>query len=109
MRAGKLKQRVQFQQQTSQQDTAGQPLNVWTLFAERYASVEPLTGREMYASMERVGRVETRFRIRYTPGIVPKMRIVWLGRVFDITYVAQQNGEPVEQIIMAQELVGESP
>lgn len=109
MRSGPLRHRVTVQVRASAQDPSGEPRNEWQPFVTRWASVEPLVGREFFASQERNGRVQTRFRMRFVDGLKPAMRIIWQSRVFDITAVQQVRGLKAELVIMADELVEAAP
>ncbi len=109
VRAGAMRHRIKIQVRTTVQDETGDPLNNWSDVAERWASVEPLVGREFFASQQRNGRVQTRFRLRYVAGIAPRMRIEFDGRVFDITEVQAPRSIKNEMILMADELVERSP
>lgn len=103
--AGNLRHVIEIQQRMDLRGESGDPTNTWTLFAKVRASVEPLLGKEYFASEQREASVNTRFRIRYLEGLRPKMRIVWSGRWYDIESVAMVNGIKHEMVIMANELV----
>lgn len=87
MRAGKLRHLVTIQRATETQDSAGEPVVVWTEFAKAWAAVEPLKGREFFEAQQHYGQVTHRVAIRYLAGIVPKMRVVHGERSFDIQAV----------------------
>lgn len=112
MRAGKLDTRIRIDRMSTTQDAAGAQVNTWVAVAYRWASVEPLVGREFLAAQQRGGKVQTRFRLRYYEGITPAMRIVWtigaVTRYFDITDVQIVQGKKHEMIVMADELVNVS-
>ena len=52
MRAGKLREKIVIQQNTPTQDDYGAEKEVWTTFATRRASVEPLKGNEFFAAQQ---------------------------------------------------------
>ena len=97
---------IEVQARSESRMASGDPVEVWTLFATVHASVEPLLGKEYFASEQREALVNTRFRIRYLAGLLPKMRIVWDSRWYDIISVAMVNGIKFEMVVMANELVG---
>lgn len=109
IRPGEMRHRIRIERQSTAVDAAGEPLRVWALVAERWASVEPLVGKEFFASQQRSGTVKTRFRLRFLAGVAPKMRIVWNNKVFDISDVLMVDGIEHELVIMADESVGEKP
>lgn len=84
MRAGELRERITIQQATATRDAIGGEVEAWTTYAEMYAAIEPLSGRELFAAKQVAGEVSHRVRIRYHAGIVPKMRALHGARVLDI-------------------------
>lgn len=103
MRAGKLRHTITIQQRSDSQNSYGEQANTWTTFAEVRASVEPLQGREFFASQQMQAEVTTRFRIRYLDGVTADMRISYDGRTFDIQAVLNPNERGRELHIMAVE------
>ncbi len=107
IRSGALRHRVTIQSRATTQTASGQPTWNWTTFATVWSSVEPLLGGgEVLAAAQRQARVPTRFRIRYLTGVLPSMRILWDGRLFDIKEVQQPRGIEYEMILITEELVG---
>lgn len=105
MRAGKLRHTITIQDQTTSQDSCGGVVDTWTDFATVRASVEPLQGREFYASQQFQAEVTTRFRIRHISGVKPTMRVVFEGRNFNIQAVLDPNEMHRELHLMAVEIV----
>lgn len=105
MIAGRFNKRIQIQQQTTAADAAGTPLNIWTTVATVWASVEPLSGREYFGGAERQAQVSTRIRMRYMAGVLPRMRVVYAGRWFDVLSVIDGNESHRELELMCNELV----
>ncbi len=87
MLAGKLRCWVTIQQIGTAQDASGQVVDSWSTVATRWASIEPLSGREYFAARQFQAQVNIRVRLRYLAGIVAKMRILYETRVFDIEAV----------------------
>lgn len=87
IRAGKLRHLITIQQPGTGRDACGGVLsNSWVDFAtDVRASVEPLQGREFFATVQQGAELTTRFRLRYLPGVRPDMRIIHQGRVFLIS------------------------
>lgn len=84
MRAGLLRKRITLQRSTSTQDTFGADVVTWADVGGRWASVEPLAGREFEDGQQNISRIETRFVTRYTTGITSKNRIVFNNVNYDI-------------------------
>jgi SPP1 family predicted phage head-tail adaptor len=70
-----------------------------------WAAVEPLKGREYFQAAAVNAENMVRFRIRYRPGIMSDMRVVYSGRVFNIQSVIDVEERHREIQIMAQEVV----
>ena len=82
--ASKLRHRVTFLQRVVEMDKWNQPQEMWVIFAEVWANVEPITGREYWASSQVQSEVTHRIRIRYLPGLDPSMLALFKGRVFEL-------------------------
>ena len=99
--AGTLRHRVVIQQLTeTPRDGFGAPARAWSAFATRWASVEPLTGREIFEAQQTYPRVDYRIRLRHTEGITSKMRVDFNGRFFDIVGVWVLQERRVETHLM---------
>lgn len=103
MRLGPLRKRVTFQSPKAGRDAFGQPLVGWDDVATVWASVEPVSGRELLAAQQMQGEVTHRIRLRYLVGITTATRILFGARVFDIqsTINAREAGASLE--ILAKE------
>ena len=85
MRGGKLRRRVNIEQQTLVQDGTGNPVPTWNAFAANVpAEIVEASGREILQA----GQVNPQRRLivslRYMTGITPSMRIVYGTRTFYI-------------------------
>lgn len=105
LNAGAMRHSIEIQQRTNVRGESGSPILQWVLFAKVRASAEPLLGKEYFASQQREAKVQTRFRIRYLAGVLPKMRIVWDNKWYDIESAVAVNGIKHEMVVMASELV----
>ena len=88
IRAGKLRQVITYQAKTQTVDEYGGPVEAWADFATVRASVAPLIGKDMLASMAAQSTAEARVNHRYLSGITSAMRILWNGATYEIV------GEP---------------
>lgn len=86
MQAGKLRHRVSFQEKLKQRDPqSGAVEFIWVdRWPEVYASVEPLSARDMLAAKAAQSELSARIVIRYREGISSEMRIVHRGLVYQI-------------------------
>lgn len=120
MQLGNFRQRITIQENRYQRDEANQkvadsvgaPIDDWVDVRTCWASMEPLSGREYFASAQVQAEQVTRFRIRYPRfQIWPGMRIKYhdavlvADRYFDIQAVIDQNEMHVELWLMCVEQV----
>ncbi len=102
--AGRLNKRVSFQKRISQKDAAGQKQEGWEQIGSmRWASVEPINGRELLAASQVRGETTHRVRCRYFDGVTAANRIVFKNRVFDIQSSINPRESGIELEILCKE------
>lgn len=69
MRAGKLRQRVILQSPSGSRDAVGERTTTWTDVATVWASVNPLTARELIAAGQMQSELSHRVRIRHSSAV----------------------------------------
>lgn len=85
MGAGKLRHRVELQQQSTAKDDFGQVIpGAWTTAATVWAHVVHLSGIESIKSGADTSTTRASVRIRHRSGVNAGMRLVHDGRVYDI-------------------------
>ena len=86
MRAGALRHRITFQSPDLIQDPGtGEMLQGWATVWEKVpASVEPLSARDLIAAQAGQSEASGRMVIRYRAGVLPTMRILHRGDVYNI-------------------------
>ena len=105
MNAGRLDKRISIERhEVGQDDETGEVIDRWIPTYSVWAAIEPLQGREFIAAMSVHAELTIRIRLRYLPGIVPTMRVVYQGRVFSLTAVINVREENVELQLMALEM-----
>ncbi len=99
MRAGDLRHPIEIQQFSAVRDPGsgefGEP--AWQIFASTWASVEPLSAKDLIAAQSAQSEATARVVIRYRPGVLPTMRIVHRGQIYSI------EGPPLEDDKSGQE------
>ncbi len=65
-------------------DEYNEPIREWTEFATVRGEVDPLRGREFFASRQVQAEQTHRISFRYIKGVKPTMRIRWGERIFEI-------------------------
>jgi SPP1 family predicted phage head-tail adaptor len=89
MRAGQLRHRITIEQASDARDEYGEPVQSWTTYAQAWAAVEPISGREYWSANQDVAKANYRIRLRHDPAlaITTAMRVLFDGRTFDIEAV----------------------
>jgi SPP1 family predicted phage head-tail adaptor len=120
MQAGKLRHKITVQENRpvqdelgrAQRDDYGAQIDNWVDLWTCRASMEPLSGREYFASAQIQAEQVTRFRIRYPrfqiwPGMRVKYRdpVLAADRYFDIQAAINQNERNIELWLMCVEQV----
>jgi SPP1 family predicted phage head-tail adaptor len=94
-----------IQQVTEGQDATGAVTESWDTFATVWSSLEPIAGREYFEAKQTMADTTHRIRIRYLSGVVPKMRVLFGSRIYNITEIINYMERNVELHLMATELL----
>jgi SPP1 family predicted phage head-tail adaptor len=110
MKAGAMRARVTIQQRTLAQDAAGAHKPAWDDLGTVWADVRSIGGFERLAPQvdQTVATATHTARMRKgAQGIVlrPSMRLLWDGRVFEITSVLDPDNRGIQQLAMLFEIV----
>lgn len=93
MSAGKLDRRITLQRATASDDGfSSEGTLTWSDLATVWAEVSPVSDGERWRAGEVAAHITHRFRIRWsstTATLTPKDRILYQGRVFDISGVKE--------------------
>jgi SPP1 family predicted phage head-tail adaptor len=83
--AGKLRHRIRITQPGLNEDAFGDsPNDDASLIATVWASIEALTGRELYAAQQRVAEVTHKITIRWMPEITSRLNVLFENRMFQV-------------------------
>lgn len=91
MQPGQLDRQIEIHAPTTSVDAIGQETVSWSLWAKPWAQYETSTGDETFDAAQRTAEQKGTFRIRYRPGVTPKMRVVYDTQIYDILDVAEPN------------------
>lgn len=105
--AGEMRHVVRIERQTEDQESSGQLTEEWELVAQRRAAIVRTTGREVFAAQQQAARVPTLFRLRFIADVMPSMRLLCDGRVYDIKSAVDPTGRGEELLVTTEERVGE--
>ena len=115
MRAGKLRHRVTFEEATDVPRSSGARTKVWNEVGTRWASVDPLTGKEVLTAAQVAARVSHKITIRNRPPSPSKpaaqlrIRLAKTGepvRIFNVESSLNWQERGIESSILATEAVG---
>ena len=105
MNAGSLRHRITIQSVTETEDTFGGTTEVWGTHATVWASIEPLSGRELLQAQQVQAEVTHRVRCRYVSGVTSKMRVLYGARYFNIITPINPEERNRELALMCKELI----
>jgi SPP1 family predicted phage head-tail adaptor len=87
IKAASLRHLVEIDAPVDTQDSNGDPVRTWEVYAEIHAEIEHLRANEMLALQTIHGAVDTRFRLRcdvVTKQITEKYRIRYDGTIYNL-------------------------
>jgi SPP1 family predicted phage head-tail adaptor len=99
MDAGKLRERVTWQQAAESRNSLGETIVSWATFATVSASVEGVTAREALAAGQQDVTITHKVRLRYLPGLTQNMRGLWRGRVLEIVSLLEHGNRSEHEAI----------
>jgi len=97
--AGSLRERVTVQQASESRNALGETVLSWATFAERWASVEGVSSRELLQYGQQQIEVSHRVRMRYLTGLTQSMRLVWRGRTLEIVSLLEHGNRSEHELI----------
>ncbi len=110
MRAGTLRHSVEIQRASETREADGGITPKWRTIAHRYASIEPLKGREFWSAQQVNSAVTHKIKLRFLAGLLAtdRIRMVHGGRIFNIAPPLDVMERRREMVIMASEAVSEA-
>lgn len=102
MNAGKFDKFVKFQRRSGGQGPTGQPVDGWDDIAERWVNIETLTGAESVRQSGESATATHRVTCWMVPGLTPRDRILFGGRIFDIDRAVPIYNETQLQILCTE-------
>ena len=105
MRVGTLDQRITIQIATTSRGSSGEQIEAWQTWRTVWANVQTTGGSENFYSPQLVAEATHKIKIRYLALIKSTMRVLWQGRILDITYVDPSRQRRGEMFLLCQEKV----
>ena len=99
---GRLRERVTVQQATETRNTIGETVQAWSTFAERWASVEGLSSREVLLQGQQQTELSHRVRMRYVDGMTQTMRLLWRWRVLEISSLLEHANRSEHELLCTE-------
>lgn len=87
MSSGELDERVSLQRLTPKRDGAGGATETWAEYAEVWAKVRPMTGRERENAARTEALSDYVVKIRYRADVRAADRIVWRDRELNVRFM----------------------
>jgi len=100
---GKLRHRVTIQSYTATKNNFGEEIRVWNKFAEVSASIEPLSGKELFTAQQLHAEATTQMIIRYIQGLDTSMRVLFGTRIYDILHVSNKEERNIAMYLLCKE------
>lgn len=107
----RMRQRITFQTESGSGDGGGGTTLSWMSGSTVWAEVRPVSSRSLSAEQFRGGKVQNRAThviiTRYIADVIPKMRILYGSRTFNIRSVVNVDEQSEFLEILVEEGVGE--
>lgn len=102
---GRLRHRIELHSAASARDSYGQPVETFTKYADAWASIVPMTGREQVQNEQVKGDLTHKVLIRYNAAVNRTDRVIFGIRTLEIVYVIniEERGRYME--LQCKELV----
>ena len=105
MDIGRFNRRISIEQQSSTQDTLGQPVDTWTTFASVWADIRYTGGLEAIKANAVGSTAKVSVRVRYLTGVTAGMRVSHGLETFNILAVLPDaNGRRYVDLVCEQVL-----
>lgn len=102
--SGRMRERVEIQKPADVQNQFGEATLQWTTLGTVWAQVKNLTARDFFAAQQAGTLATHRILIRFFPQLTTQCRIVWRGRIMEITSI-NEGEDRREQELFAKESV----
>jgi len=105
MRPGQLRHRISIQTNTPTTNDFNEEVEGWSTDATTWASIEPMSGKELVNAQQVVANITHKIIIRFRSGIAPQQRILFGSRIFNIESVINPEERNRELQLLCTEAV----
>ena len=99
MRAGRLRNKLEFLEKFETFDQYGRAETSWSVFATCWGEITQISGRESWANDRVLNDLSIAFRIRFRPGLTNDMRVRYDGVDYELVEKVDPNGKRAELVI----------
>jgi len=93
VRLGKLRHRISIEPVAETQGSDRSSIESWLTYATVQASIESMSGREYSDAQTTQADITHRIYLRYVSGVIPKMRVKYGTRIFDVLSVINTSAD----------------
>jgi len=103
IRTGTMKHQIEIRRSTEYKDDNGFVRHSYALLNKVRASINPVTGNELFVNSQIINEITHKIGVRYTD-VTEKDQIIFNGRKFNVVQVLNFNEQKVNLIILAKEI-----
>lgn len=103
MRAGDLRHQIVIQRYTETSNDFGEMVQEWATLSTQRASVNPISGKDIFSGAVLVNETTHKVFMRYVTDIKPNDRVLFDGRIFNITAVINKDEKNVSLELLCKE------
>lgn len=101
--SGAMRERVTIQRPVENQSSFGETTLSWEDEGTVYASIMGVRAADYFAAQQAGVLVTHRIRIRFFPGLTHQHRLLWRGRVMEISSVLEREARSVHEILARED------
>lgn len=88
---GELRHLITIEEYKSIRDDFGGEVKTWETYKKTRAKIAPFSGREFMESQSIQSKVSSKIIVRFDEKIIPKMRITYRDKIYNIEAVLEDN------------------
>jgi len=100
IRAGNLRNRLEFRQKSESFDAYGKAVRSWATFVTTWGSVTKVPTGESWVNDRVLNDLAIAFKIRFYPGLTTDMQVVYNGVEYEIVSIVDPIGNQAELIVL---------
>lgn len=100
--SGELNRLGELLSSATTQDSTGQPIATWSVYATPWAKIEPLGGRELLLAQQIAAEATTRVTIRYRDTVHAGDRFRYAGTTYEIVNLSDLESRHIKLEMMCK-------